>query len=232
LAYDNLYLLDIVASYGESFNVELRGTKRRIDNTNSGALWHKRLGYISKNRIERVVLNEIFDSIDFTSFDVCVECIKGKQTKSKKLGAYRATDVLELIHTDICGPFHTPSWNGQQYFISFIEDYSRYAYLFRIHEKSQSLDVFKTFKVEVENKFNKRIKSVISDRGGEYYDRYDGSGKQRPRPFARYLEECGIVPQYTMRGSPSMNGVAERRNRTHKDIVRNMICYSNLPESL
>ena len=91
---------------------KLRGTKRRIDNTNSGALWHKRLGYISKNRIERVVLNEIFDSIDFTSFDVCVECIKGKQTKSKKLGAYRATDVLELIHTNICGPFHTPSWNG------------------------------------------------------------------------------------------------------------------------
>jgi len=52
LAYDNLYLLDIVASYGESFNVELGGTKRRIDNTNSGALWHKRLGHISKNGIE------------------------------------------------------------------------------------------------------------------------------------------------------------------------------------
>jgi len=87
---DNLYLLDTVASYGKSFNAELCGTKRRIDNTNSGALWHKRLGHISKNRIERLVSNGILDSIDFTSFDVCVECIKGKQTKSKKLGAYRA----------------------------------------------------------------------------------------------------------------------------------------------
>jgi len=56
--------------------------------------------------------NEILDSIDFTSFDVCVRCIKGKQAKNKKLGAYKATNVLELIHTDICGPFHTPSWNG------------------------------------------------------------------------------------------------------------------------
>jgi len=158
LAYDNLYLLDIVASYGESFNAELRGTKRKIDNTNSGALWHKHLGHISKKKIERLVLNEILDSIVFISFDVCVECIKGKQTKSKKLGAYRATNVLELIHTNICGPFHTPSWNGQQYFISFIYYYSRYAYLFLIHEKSQSLDVFKTFKVEVENQLNKRIK--------------------------------------------------------------------------
>jgi len=139
------------------------------------------------------VSNGILDSIDFTSFDVYVECVKGKQTKNQKLGAYRATDVLELIHTDICGPFHTPSWNGQQYFISFIDDYSRYAYLFLIHEKSQSLDVFKTFQVEVENKLNKRIKCVKSYRGGEYYGRYDGLGEQRPGHFARYLEECGIV---------------------------------------
>ena len=112
LAYDNLYLLDTVASYGESFNAELRGTKCRIDNTDSGTLWHKCLGHISKNIIERLMSNEILDSIDFTSFDVCVECIKGKQTKNKKLGAYRATYILELIHTNICGSFHIPSWNG------------------------------------------------------------------------------------------------------------------------
>ncbi|RZC19828.1 Serine carboxypeptidase 1 [Glycine soja] len=50
--------------------------------------------------------------------------------------------------------------------------------------------------------------------------------------FAKHLEECGIVPQYTMSGSPSMNGVVERRNRTLKDMVRSMICHSNLPDSL
>ena len=104
--------------------------------------------------------------------------------------------------------------------------------MFLIHEKSQSLDVFKTFKVEVENQLNKRIKCVRSDRGGKYYGRYDSSGEQCLGPFARYLEECGIIPQYTMLGSPSMNGVAERRNKTLKDMVRSMICHSNLPESL
>ena len=56
----------------------------------------------------------------------------------------------------------------------------------------------------------KRIKSVRSDRGGEYYGRYDGSGEQRPGPFAKFLEECGIVLQYTIPGSPMMNGVAKR----------------------
>ncbi|RVW94715.1 Retrovirus-related Pol polyprotein from transposon TNT 1-94 [Vitis vinifera] len=162
----------------------------------------------------------------------CIYVGDGKQTKTKKLGANRATDVLELIHTDICGPYPTTSWNGQQYFITFIDDYSRYGYLFLIHEKSQSLDLFKTFKAEVELQLNKRIKSVRSDRGGEYYGRYDGSGEQRPGPFAKYLEECGIVPQYTMPGSPSMNGVVERRNRTLKDMVRSMISHSTLPEKL
>ncbi|RVW78738.1 Retrovirus-related Pol polyprotein from transposon TNT 1-94 [Vitis vinifera] len=92
--------------------------------------------------------------------------------------------------------------------------------------------MFKTFKAEVELQLNKRIKSVRSDRGGEYYGRYDGSGEQHPGPFAKYLEECGIVPQYTMPGSPSMNGVAERRNRTLKDMVRSMISHSTLPEKL
>ncbi|XP_050919105.1 uncharacterized mitochondrial protein AtMg00300-like [Lathyrus oleraceus] len=110
---DNLYFLDTIAIYGESLNVETRGTKRKIDNKNSGALWHKRLDHISKNRVERLVFDGILDSINLTNFDVCVECVKGKHTKPKKFAAYRATYVLELIHTDIYGPFPTPSWNGQ-----------------------------------------------------------------------------------------------------------------------
>ena len=92
--------------------------------------------------------------------------------------------------------------------------------------------MFKNFKVEVENKLSKKIKIVRSDRGGEYYDRYDGSGEQRPGPFTKYLMECGIVPQYTMSRTSSQNGVAERRNYTLKDMVRSMISHSTLLESL
>jgi len=54
----------------------------------------------------------------------------------------------------------------------------------------QSLDIFKSFKVEVENKLNNRIKSVKFDHGGDYYIRYDNSSEQRPGPFVKYLEEC------------------------------------------
>ncbi|RVW47053.1 Retrovirus-related Pol polyprotein from transposon TNT 1-94 [Vitis vinifera] len=152
----------------------------------------------------------------------------GNKAAVKAIGLFR----LQLDSGYICGPFPTPSWNGQQYFITFIDDYSRFGYLYLIHEKSQSLDVFKNFKAEVENQLSKKIKAVRSDRGGEYYGRYDRSGEQRRGPFAKYLMECGIVPQYTMPGTPSQNGVAERRNRSLKDMVRSMISHSTLPESL
>ena len=92
--------------------------------------------------------------------------------------------------------------------------------------------MFKNYKAEVENQLSKTIKSIRSDRGGEYYCRYNGSGEQCLGPFAKFLDECGIVLQYTRPGSPSMNGVAERRNRMLKDIVRCMITHSTLLESL
>ena len=106
--------------------------------------------------------------------------------------------------------FPTTSRNIQQNFKTFIDDYSRYGYLYLIYEKSQSLEMFKTFKVEVENQLNKRIKSIKSNYGGEYYGRPDGSSEQCQGPFARYPEECEIVSLYTMLGSPSMNGVTEK----------------------
>ena len=59
------------------------------------------------------MFDEILDFLDFIDFDVCVECVKGKKNKTKRLGANRSTEVLELIHTYICGQFPTASWNGQ-----------------------------------------------------------------------------------------------------------------------
>ena len=70
-----------------------------------------------------------------------------------------------------------------------------------------------------------------SDRGGEYYGRYTEDG-QALGPFAKFLQENGIVAQYTMPGSPDQNGVAERRNRTLLDMVRSMLSNSKLPKSL
>ena len=121
--------------------------------------------------------------------------------------------------------------HGQKYFISFIDDFSRYMYLYILHNKHEALDAFKVFKAEVEKQYGKQIKIVRSDRGGEYYGRYLEDG-QSPGPFAKFLQEHGIVAQYTMPGSPYQNCVAERRNRTLLDMVRNMLSSSKLPRFL
>ena len=205
------------------------GIKRCNINEDSSILWHRRLGHISIERIKRLVKDGVLSTLDFTNFKTCVDCIKGKQTNKSKRGANRSSDSLEIIHTDICCP--DMDIHGQKYFISFIDDYSRYMYIYLLHNKNEALDAFKVFKAEVENQCGKQIKIVRSDRGGEYYGRYTENG-QAPGPFAKFLQEHGIIAQYTMPGSPDQNGVAERRNRTLLDMVRSMLSNSNLPKFL
>ena len=104
-------------------------------------------------------------------------------------------------------------------------------YLYLLRSKDEALDAFKVFKAEVENQCGKHIKIVRTDRGGEYYGKYIENG-QAPSAFAKFLQENGIVAQYTMPGSPDQNGVAERRNQTLIDMVRSIRSNTKLPQYL
>ena len=119
----------------------------------------------------------------------------------------------------------------RKYFITFIDDVSRYVYVYLMHEKSQAIDIFEMLITKVERQLDKKIKIVRSDRGGEYYGRYDES-RQNPGSFAKFLEKRGIHAQYTMLGTPQQNGVVEMRNRTLMEMVRSMMSYSSVPISL
>ena len=79
-----------------------------------------------------------------------------------------------------------PVTNSPKYFITFIDDYSRYMYLYLLRSKDEGLDAFKVFKAEVENQCGKHIKIVRLDRGGEYYGKYTENG-QAPGAFAKFL---------------------------------------------
>jgi hypothetical protein len=150
LAYfqDKLYLLSLNESV---MNVCDDKDKRFSKNETSSKLWHSRLGHISRGRIERLIKEEILHPLDFSNFDQCIECIKGKFVKQIKKGAGQSTGILELIHTGICGPFPIESMDGFDSFITFTDDYSRYGYIYPIKHRSESLDKFKIFKTEVEN---------------------------------------------------------------------------------
>ena len=111
---------------------------------------------------------------------------------------------MELIHTDICGPFILTPMGGYRYFITFTDDFSSYGHVELICEKSDYLVAFKEFKVKMKLQKNKNLKAIRPDRGGEFYGRYDETGRNLG-PFTIYLRECGIDAQYTMPSTPQQN---------------------------
>ena len=85
-----------------------------------------------------------------------------------KAKGYRAKEVLDLVQTDLCAPISTSARGGYEYFITFIDDYSRYGYVYLMCHMFETFEIFKEYKVEMENFHGKSIKSLRSDRGGEY----------------------------------------------------------------
>ena len=88
--------------------------------------------------------------------------------RSFKAKGYRAKVVLDLVHTDLCGPISTSAIGGSEYFISFIDDYSRYRYIYMMRHKFEAFEKFKEYKAEVEKHQGKSIKYLRSDHGVEY----------------------------------------------------------------
>ena len=103
--------------------------------------------------------------------------------------------------------------------------------MYLISDKSDAHEKFKIFKTEVEKQCGKMIKVVRSNRDGEYDGKHRSIG-QFKGSFSKYLEDYGIVTQYTKPGSLEYNEVAERHNRTLKDMVRTMMSRYHLPISL
>ena len=216
------YLLSLLSCYVYDFS-----KKQNQVNENSSILQHKRLSHISKERFECLVKNEILTSLGFSNFNSYVECIKRKYVEVKKKNALRAIALLECIHIDIWKPYQILTTSEHQYFISFINDFSRYFYAYLIHEKSEALDVFKIYKAKVENQLNQRIKSVKSNRDGENYGRFTKSS-QHPNAFTLFLREYGIITNYTILETLDQNGVTEQQNRTLIDIVISIMSNSTL----
>ena len=93
-------------------------------------LWHYRLGHINKNRINRLTQEEILEVSDCESLPTCESCLLGKMTKLSFIGkGERATELLGLVHTDVCEPMNTSARDGYFYFITFMDNLSRYGYV-------------------------------------------------------------------------------------------------------
>jgi hypothetical protein len=143
---------NVVCSEKASSSMNVSSKRKRCDDATLVKLWYYRLGHILRGRIERLIKDDIFHPLDFSNLDYCIDCIKGKYAKQVKKGEVkRSAGILEIIHTDICGPYPIKSMDGFGLFITFTYDVKHYGYIYPIKERLEVLDTFKIFKAEVEN---------------------------------------------------------------------------------
>uniref|UniRef100_A0A2N9IDU9 Integrase catalytic domain-containing protein n=1 Tax=Fagus sylvatica TaxID=28930 RepID=A0A2N9IDU9_FAGSY len=109
---DGLYKLDLDPNYPSSHKVFATIGSKRVNDEFSSMLWHRRLGHISRERMERLTRNGILDSLDFSDFHTCVDCVKGKLTRARKKGATR-TEIelkqekkIKIVRSDRGGEFY------------------------------------------------------------------------------------------------------------------------------
>ena len=148
-------------------------------------------------------------------------CTLGKNTKNPFHDSTRKTNnVLELIHSDLCGPMSVPSLGGFWYYILFIDDFSRktWIYFLKCKKSEEILQRFKEFKALTKFFSGHKIKTLRTDNGGEY----------TLDLFKKFCKESGIKREYIVPYSAKHNGEAERKNRTIIEAARAMIFDQNL----
>lgn len=154
--------------------------------------------------------------------NVCIPYLKGKQHRLPfKDRGKKTNNLLELVHTDVCGPIETPAMNGTNYFVTFVDNYSKKAFTYLMKHKNEVKDIFEEFCLEVENETDRKIKILRFDNGLEYI-----SKELRDR-----LKASGIKHQTTIRYTPEQNRVSERMNRTIVERAKCMLFNAGLPKS-
>ncbi|KAK8635370.1 hypothetical protein V6N13_004109 [Hibiscus sabdariffa] len=132
-------------------------------------MWHARLGHMNIHSLKKMMKMNILPKLDITNFNKCEICVEAKHAKPHfKSVSNRKTELLELIHTDLADFRNTESKGGKHYYITFVDDFSRYTKVYLLRTKDEAEKFFLIYKAEVENQFDRRIKRLRSDRGGEY----------------------------------------------------------------
>ncbi|KAJ9551322.1 LOW QUALITY PROTEIN: hypothetical protein OSB04_015367 [Centaurea solstitialis] len=189
-------------------------------------LWHARLGHINFRVIESMVQKGLVQGVPCIKHpaQVCEGCLVAKQTRKPipKEAEWRASRPLELVHADICGPISPQTIGGNRYFLLIVDDYCRYMWVYPIKTKDEAFPMFKRFKAKVEKEGRYKVKTLRTDRGGEFTS-------QR---FSDFCDDEGIHRQLTAPYTPQQNGVVERRNRTILEVTRSLLKAMNVPETL
>eukprot|EP00171_Calliarthron_tuberculosum_P000045 IDg45t1 len=178
--------------------------------------WHERLAHVDQAGIKKMIDHGVVKGAALNSNEEpgtsCNGCIMGKSHRAPipKKSDSRASAVLDLVQSDVVGPLEVQSIGGSHYFITFIDDNSKWTVEYAMRNKSETIEYFKKFPKQAEAHTGRRLKVLRTDNSGEYLS----------NDFRAYLVNHGIKHQLTVAYTSQQNGVAERMNRTLMTIVR------------
>ncbi|KAI0500239.1 hypothetical protein KFK09_018448 [Dendrobium nobile] len=185
-------------------------------------LWHRRLGHPSSATLSHLANQD--PNICISSFKfLCNSC---KMAKSHRLPFNKSQSISSapfyIIHSDVWGPSPFISNNGYKYYVSFIDDHSKFTWVYPLRQKSEVFAKFLEFQHMLSRQFQAHIKIFRTDGGGEYINKH----------FQTHLTNQGIIHQFTCPYSPPQNGVAERKHRHITETVRTLIFTASIPNHL
>jgi transposase InsO family protein len=170
-----------------------------IDESN---VWHSRLCHVNFGCMMRLASLSLITKFTSVKNSKCHVCVESKQTrKPHKTAEARNLAPLELVHSDLREMNGVLTKGGKRYFMTLIDDSTRFCYIYLLKSKDEGLHYFKIYRVEVENQLERKIKQLRSDRGGEYFS----------NTFDIFCEEHGIVHERTPPYSPNPMGLLKER---------------------
>ena len=211
----DLYLIDHKVNHKRVNVARQSDTKEDI--------WHKRYGHLGLSNLQMLVRKKLVNGFDFDmtrELAFCEACPEGKQHRTKfQSSNRRADDLLGLVHSDVCGKINAKSLGGAEYFLSFIDDKTRYVWVYCLKHKDQVFEKFCEWQAMVQKATGKMLKAIRTDNGGEFTS----------NEFEAHLRAEGVRHEVTIPKNPEQNGVAERMNRTLVETVRSMLSHAKLP---
>lgn len=159
--------------------------------TSSTDLWHRRLGHFHHSGMNYMLRNQLVRGVPTLTAKLtdCEACQFGKQIRKPfPEGVWRATQKLQLVHTDVARPQRTPSLKGSLYYIIFIDGLTIMCWIYFLRYKSEVVEVFWKFKAHVENQSSCNIQVLRSDNRKEYVS----------DQFQQFCAEAGIEQLLTL----------------------------------
>ena len=195
-------------------------------NLSETVLWHKRFGHISSPALHKMKSSQTvkgLHSANLSSRPIpCEVCVSGKQSKHSytENTEVRTKAPLQIVYSDLYGPLPTPSHSGKRYILTFVDDFSRYTWIYFLTKKSEALSCFQKFVLFVAKQYDYPFKQLFSDNGGEYTS----------KKFKTFCDSQGIRHLYSAPYASQQNGIAERLNRTMAEKARCMLLEAQLDQ--